>query len=251
MDPSQTNLPTAVLMGALIIGVIILFFFISVIRHQRRRLELQQEAVLAEITTLEAERTRMSKDLHDEYGPMLTLVKLKLESITGLSPEVQQQVREAGLQIDELMNRLRATARHLMPSILVRKGLVPALDEFINDLNETTSLHIDFHTNITHPLERTRTINIYRILQEIITNTLKYARARELLIELSENPKELLIFCADDGIGFDRAQVLEGSGGLGLRNIQSRVEIMGGQWQLHTEPGKGTQYKITLPNEYV
>ena len=122
MDTQEATIYTAVLISSVVIGLIIVFFMFSIIRQQRRNMEFQRRNILAVITTLEEERTRMSSDLHDHLGPLLTYIKFQVDGSEGKNPEDAAQLKDACDKIDEVIGRMRLMSRNLMPSVLSRKG---------------------------------------------------------------------------------------------------------------------------------
>ncbi|MFL5787340.1 MAG: histidine kinase, partial [Flavisolibacter sp.] len=143
MDTQEATIFTALLISVPIVGVIIIIFIISTIRHQRKNLELQRLNILAEITTLETERARMSADLHDEMGPILSVIKFRIDSVDSVSEIDRLQLKEATNQIDEVIDRMRTIARDLLPSSLSRKGLKIAIQEYISVVSNI--IPIQFH----------------------------------------------------------------------------------------------------------
>jgi signal transduction histidine kinase len=133
-----------------------------------------------------------------------------------------------------------------LPNTLVRKGLVKATEEFISKLKPIHPLGISF-TYSDFTLLPEREINLYRILQEIIHNTVKHARATSLSISIQKNNKKLLVKTKDDGIGFNYSEKTQIARGLGLLSIHSRVELLGGQLLVTSQPGSGTEFEIEMP----
>src|SRR5262245_1656804 len=131
MDPHQAKIYTAIIITSVIVGVIILYFVISLIRHQRKNLELYNLKIQAEITTTENERTRIACDLHDELGPLLSAVKFKISSLDTPLEEDKEMVEESAKHIDDIIQRMREISNDLMPNTLLRKGILYAMEEFI------------------------------------------------------------------------------------------------------------------------
>lgn len=246
MDAHETTIYTAILIVSIVGGSIILFFIISMIRQHRRNIELYKSKIRAEITTLENERTRVSADLHDELGPLLFTVKFKISSIET-SPEDQKILGEASSHLDDIIQRIREISNDLMPGTLVRKGVYAAIEEFIDGLPKTSPLQITFIHLDPVELSKEKAINIYRIVQEIIHNTIKHAKATNLDITLSATKSKLTLQAQDNGIGFDYLAKKTGNSGLGLRNLLNRAELMGGNIYVDSEPGQGTKYTIEIP----
>ena len=247
MSPQEKDLYKFILIIAVVLGIIIAYFIFSIIRQQRRTLSLNQEKILAEIATLENERRRIASDLHDEIGPLLSAVKLQINSVESEDSDDKMLINKSSTQIDEIISKMREISNNLMPNTLVRKGLVSALDEFISTLNKTNQLKINFSADSDIKLNKEKEVNIYRMVQEIIHNTIKHARATELNIRLQTKDNDLILITEDNGIGFNFDSRLKENTGLGLRNLSSRTEVMGGTYHFYSQSGKGTKYVFELP----
>lgn len=246
MDPEKAKIFTAILTSAILIGSIIIYFIISIIRQQRRNLELQRLNILTEINTLESERARMAADLHDELGPTLSSIRFRIESVEAADEEEQVMLTKAGSQINDTIARIREIAGNLMPQSLIRKGLITGTTEFIHQFAHPT-LNIQFGHSIQTELSQEKSINIYRIIQEIIQNTAKHAQATKLVIQLIEEKGKLVLLCEDNGTGFNYQQIVREKTGIGLRNLKSRTEIMGGKMTVYSVSGKGSQFRFEVP----
>jgi len=246
MDAKEARFFTTVLIVCGVIGLIIVYFIISIIRQQRKNLQLYKESLLKEITTLEKERTRMAADLHDEVGPVLSAVKLRLNSLDIHNVTDEMEVQKTNEQIDQLMKRMREISFDLMPHSLLRKGLAVAIGEFIEYCSKSSALSIRFQYESV-PLSEHQSINLYRILQEIIHNTMKHAAATELLIELRREKNCIVLASKDNGVGFNYDVRAKEADGLGLRNLLSRTEIIGGKMFFDSKKGKGTTYIFEIP----
>lgn len=247
MDPEETTVYTAVLISAVVLGTIILFFIVSIIRQQRRNIKLLKQSMLAEINTMERERTRIAADLHDELGPVLSTIKFKIDSVQVKDRDDAEQLNHASRQVDGLVGRLRQIAANLMPSALLRKGLVEAIEEFSQSIEEGSPLRINFSHKDLSPLSQEMSINIYRMIQEITNNTMKHAQATRLSIDLSGKDGTLTVKCIDNGKGFDYEKALVNQKGFGLGNLKSRTEVMEGTFHMESKMGVGTSYLIKIP----
>ena len=247
MDPYQTKIYTAVLITSVVLGIIIGYFVISMIRHQRRTLQLQRMNILAEINAIEKERTRMAQDLHDELGPTLTVIKFEVDSAEARSEEDKELLQKASSQLNDAVTKIREIARNMMPSALTRKGLETALQEIVTQTNDLTPLHVSFSYDVNSKIDEERSINIYRIMQEVIQNAVKYSQAELMVIKIKEDQNKLHILCEDNGVGFDYEKKMDSGEGLGLRNFRSRTELMKGKLNVASQKGKGTQYIFEIP----
>ncbi len=244
-DKSQ-DIFTVVLIAALLLAIIIGYFLYSFMRQQRTVLAWQQARIAVEIKTLEAERKRIAGDLHDEIGPMLSAVKLQINHLEPTEETELAALERSSEQIDHIIQRFRDISFNLLPNTLVRKGLIKAMEEFIHRTQEAHHLAITLKTDPIS-LTQEKEINIYRIVQEIVHNTVKHARATKMDIILQQKKAHFLLQTADDGIGFEYEEKKQHASGLGLMNIQSRVEVLGGDLTVQTTPGRGTAYFIEIP----
>jgi signal transduction histidine kinase len=235
-----------IFISAIIVALIIIFFIVSITREHKKVLKWQQARIAAEINTLENERKRIANDLHDELGPLLSAIKLQINHLEPIDETEIAVLEKSSDQIDSIIQRFREISYDLLPNTLVRKGLVKATEEFISKLKPIHPLDISF-TYCDFTLLPEREINLYRILQEIIHNTVKHARATSLSISIQKNNKILLIKTKDDGIGFNYSEKTQIASGLGLLSIHSRVELLGGQLLVTSQPGSGTEFEIEMP----
>jgi len=242
-----TSVLNITLYVSLIIAIIIIYFFVSIIRYHRRYMRLQREKIFAEITIRENERKRIAGDLHDSLGPLLSAVKLNIGSVDTLAPADRGVLEKTGRYLDEIIGSLRRISHDLVPGILERRGLLEAIREFIAQVGARGSVNIQLYVVKEIQVPKEKEIHIFRMIQEIIHNTIKHAHAGNLQIGFSEEGGHILCLTKDDGCGFDKEKALSRSSGLGLRSLESRCEILGGILQLDSAPGAGTNYFIKIP----
>ena len=227
------------------LSAIIIYFVASLIGQHRRITQWQQQRIKAEVETLEAERKRIATNLHDEIGPMLSAIKLQINHVEPTDETDKIILQKSSRQINEVIQHFRDVSFNLLPNTLVRSGIAAATDELINRLPDT-KLMIEFIAeNIA--LKKEDEINVFRIIQEIIHNTIKHARATRLTIEIKLKPPLMVLQSADDGIGFTYTDKMKHANGIGLLSIQSRVEILNATMQVTTAVGMGTKYLIEIP----
>jgi signal transduction histidine kinase len=235
------------LLFSLIIAIIIIYFFVSIIRYHRRYMRLQREKIFAEITIQENERKRIAGDLHDSLGPLLSAVKLNIGSVDVQQEEDRVVLDKTGKYLDEIIGSMRQISYDLLPNTLERKGLIEAIREFVSQVNLKQTINIQLYIVKEIEVPKEKEIHIFRMIQEIVHNTLKHAKAGNLQIGLSEEGGHLLFLTKDDGIGFDKERAVSGSPGLGLKSLESRCEILNGVLSLESKPGAGTNYFIKIP----
>jgi two-component system, NarL family, sensor kinase len=233
----------ATILISVLLGIIIVFFFTSIIRHQRHNLRLYKAKVKAEISTLEKERKRIASDLHDELGPLLSAVKLQINSIESEDNNTNDHLIErSNRQIDDVIRKMKDISNNLLPNTLVRRGLEIAVNEFVEKMAEVHPLKISFKVEGKFTLNQDQEINIYRIIQEITHNTIKHSGGTLLIIKLKIIQNKLMLITSDNGTGFDIENEMNLNTGLGLLNLRSRAEVLGANLSYTSDKGTGTSY---------
>ncbi|MEO5562101.1 MAG: ATP-binding protein, partial [Chitinophagaceae bacterium] len=223
------------------------------LQHQRiSELETQQQLTATEAVLKgeEQERSRLAKDLHDGLGGMLSGIKYSFQTMKGnliMTPDSQQAFERSMDMLDSSIQEMRRVAHNMMPEALVKFGLDTALVDFCNDINQSGALQVNYQSIGMENaiIEQTTAITIYRIVQELINNTMKHAAAKTAIIQVSKTDSEISITVEDDGKGFN-PEILQRANGIGWNNIQSRVEYLKGKLDVQSTPGKGTSVHIEL-----
>ncbi len=247
MDTTEEAFYSAFVIVLSIVGAVLLFFLISIIRQQKRFRLLAKAKINAEITTLENERKRIASDLHDEIGPLLSAVKLQINHLETDDSDQLKLVQKSNLYIDDVIKKMREISNDLLPSILVRRGLAVAAEDFLKRLSTGTDTLIEMDIKLAERLPIETEVNLYRIIQEVTHNTLKHAKAKKFRVELSREGDLVRLATADNGVGFSDDVKMKKETGLGLLNLQSRAEVMGGEFFRESAPGQGTKYIFEIP----
>lgn len=245
MDSEEARIYSAVLITCGVLGTVFIYFFVSIVRQQRRNMQLQKQNSHAEINAIEKERSRIAADLHDEIAPYLTAIKLKISDF-DMHDTIGKQIVET--RIDEILNRIREISFDLMPTALLRKGLLGGIAELMAHIKRSYSIEIAMVADETLELSEQKAINIFRIVQEVLHNAVKHAKATEILIVIENKPGLLIVKIADNGVGMDYGLVLKETKGFGLRSIQNRAALLGGQVFVQTSPQKGMSYLFEFPD---
>jgi two-component system, NarL family, sensor kinase len=220
--------------------------------QQQRISELEKEKQLnateAVLKGEEQERTRLAKDLHDGLGGMLSGIKYGLQTMKGnliMTPENSLAFERSMDMLDTSIKEMRRVAHNMMPEALMKFGLNAALRDYCHDINQSGILQVSYQSFGLGEefLDQTVTITTYRIIQELINNTLKHAAAKNAIVQVTRTEQQLVITVEDDGKGFDTA-ILGQSAGIGWTNIQHRVEFLKGKLDIISQPGKGTAVDI-------
>jgi signal transduction histidine kinase len=177
---------------------------------------------------------------------MLSGIKYSLNAMKGnliMTPDNHQAFERSMDMLDSSIKEMRRVAHNMMPEALVRFGLDTALKDYCYDLNQGGALQVNYQSIglADNNPDQTTAINIYRIVQELIGNTLKHATSKTAIVQVTKTDKLLAVTVEDDGKGFDTTQQ---SKGIGWTNIQHRVDFLKGKLDIRSAPGKGTSVHI-------
>jgi len=203
------------------------------------------------IQTEEKERKRFAKDLHDGLGPLLSSVKMSVSSLAQMKQDEPSReiIENTELVINEAIKSIKEISDNLSPHVLSNFGLVRALSNFINKINVAKTIRINLITELKDErFDPNVEVVLYRVICELINNTIKHAQAKKINISLSLIDEHLNITYKDDGKGFDVSKIVEhqGSSGMGFSNIYSRINSLKGEIIIESESKKGTQVTIKV-----
>ncbi len=202
----------------------------------------------------EAERRRISRELHDEVGQSLTIIKLNAGLITRNLPRGQYQLKaecdELISYIDKVLDQVRRLARDLSPAILEDVGLRASLRALLHDFARGADIKVTASVeNVDHLLSKKSEIILYRIVQESLANIARHAKATRVTVIGGSDGRQVSFQIEDDGIGFDLNHVRRDPlrRGLGIPIIIERVRMLGGVLDFRSMIGEGTQVRFTIP----
>lgn len=248
MGPEQREIFNAYWNIALFLGAVISFFLFHMFKKQKELRVLQQEKLDAEIRAVELERYNIATELHNEIGPILSGIKMRLNLIDTPNTADAENLRHCSTALDQTVLQIRSMAKQLAPLRMLKLSYREALMQYIEKTTMGSTLKIEFTDQVQQPLSEEINNHVYRVLQEIIQNTVKHAKATRLLIEVTLGNEQLLIRTADDGIGFRMDELRANNRlGMGLLNIQSRISFLRGTITSPTRATIGTQYNIRIP----
>ena len=219
---------------------------------EKQLLELEKERQLTAAKSVllgeEAERSRLAGDLHDGLGGLLTGVKLKLSSMKEnaiITSENLAHFNHALDLLDTSITEMRRVAHNLMPETLMHYGLRTALNDFIKQVEPDGLPIIRFNTfGEDLRYEKEIEITLYRITQELATNAIKHAQAKQIDIQLFTEKDRICVQVIDNGIGFDPEGLDTSKTGKGLKNIQDRVTAFNSKFEILSQHGKGTESTV-------
>jgi signal transduction histidine kinase len=226
----------------------LLLSVIAYLFYQRQKVQLQQKSeqekykvmILAE----EQERMRIAQELHDGIGQILSTSKLILSSVQETIPE--PDVLEYPMQlVDNACQEVRNISHNLAPVAFMKGGLVPAIEELVQQINLSNKVFVRLNHIDIHKTEQNDEIILFRIVQEVINNMLKHAQATQIDINIYTQKDELVLSIKDNGKGFDTKQI-EQSKGLGWKSIFSRASLLNGKVFVQSDSNKGTTVQLNI-----
>ncbi|MDB5200842.1 MAG: hypothetical protein JWQ27_251 [Ferruginibacter sp.] len=247
MYSTENAIYNVILIASACLAVVIAFFIYTLVRQQKQSRAFNNMRVGVEIAQLENERKEIADELHDSFGPMIFATRMKLAAIQPGTATDRNLQAEGIAQLDKLTQTFRNYTRDLIPGSLLTKGLPTAVEEFFDGINQQQQLELSFNVTGIPEMAESATINIYRIIQEIIFNTQKHAKGSSVTVEAYCKGEEFIIATADDGRGFDYEAMIARAAGKGLKAIVNRVGLLGGDLQVQSITGKGTSYIISFP----
>ena len=227
------------------VAVVLVFFFINTFKQQRKFRILQREKLNAEIEAADEQRSLIATELHNDIGPYLSSIKMRLQLIESAASDELEACKAA---LDKCVNQVRGMAKQLAPISIFNISFQEAIAQYINEVNVKKDLAIQFNELHKVVLAPDQNSQLYRIILEVIQNTIKHAQAKTLIIEISKEGGVMLIRTSDDGIGYDLATIrAQNKLGLGLLGIHSRIEYLNGTLSVSDDLSKGTRYIMRIP----
>jgi signal transduction histidine kinase len=225
--------------------------------HRQLKISKERQSQLSGmlINAEEHERSRVASELHDDYSQRLALLALGLENAADTLPpsaqETNRQLHELVNSASELGADLHTLSHSLHSSTLERLGLVPGVSSFCKEFQAQHGVHVEFtHNEIPQSLHPDIALCAFRIIQEGLRNVSKHSGADKAQVRVHGEGKGLVVSVSDHGSGFDTRK-LGKKEGLGIPSMEERVHLMDGHFEIHSEPGKGTQLEAWLPLEKV
>jgi signal transduction histidine kinase len=229
---------------SLIVGIALALLF-GIILLYRNQKELKNINTLQEnfsqdlIQSQENERIRISKDLHDDLGQKLLIIKNKL---------INSGNEETKKLVEGTINDVRAISRDLYPFQLQELGITKAIEHTITQIDENTTLFISSEIeNIDNIFKKELEVNIYRIIQESLSNIIKHAKAEASKVSITKLKNSVKITIKDNGIGYDFSEKYKATNSLGLKTLLERTKFLNGQMKVRSKKGDGTLIEFIFP----
>ena len=236
--------------------VLILFFYFSrkkIIEKEfeKRDLEIayQKDLLKSVIITQEEERKRIAQDLHDDISSKLNIVSLNshlLQSDNLTSPEIIDISNNIIDLTKKALDNSRRIAHDLLPPVLEKFGLDAGIQELCLEISTAKSVKIDYMNNTIFDFaDNEKHLHVFRILQELINNSIRHGKAKNILILFWNENNQTKCKYTDDGIGFDISNI-ENKKGLGMKNIESRINFLKGNFDITSSLNKGIEFRFNF-----
>jgi signal transduction histidine kinase len=215
-----------------------------------QKLEAKELLIQKTIMAQEDERTRIARDLHDDIGSKLNVVFLHVQRLKKDKAKTESQgdtIEEMNDILNTSISATRRISHELLPPTLQKFGLTEALTELCEGYTKTGYVNFDLKLNGLGEAvqDKNKELNLFRILQELIKNSVRHGGAKNIMIHLITNEKGNHFQYKEDGKGFDKTQLSKGKG-LGMENVESRLKIIGGSWFYESSPGQGMKAEISF-----
>ena len=254
LELRSRSMQLIILIITLILAVVLFIFLYT--RFRQRQRQILQQKLLEEkklriksiINAQDKERGRIARDLHDGVGQLLSAAAMrfsKLEDQPAENPEFLSEQKKIGTALKEACDEVRSISHRIMPRALNNSGLVPAVNDLLQSSFEKNGVTYSFDTfGFNERLGEETEIGIYRICQELISNILKHAGCSKVFVQLYKNKNYIILTVEDNGKGI---QPGKDTGGMGLKNIASRAESLGGIFSVENVPDAGMLAKVRIP----
>lgn len=240
LTTEKKQLFMSMIIGGIAISLIIVIVVLIVSNRQKQKME--RELNYALYKGEQEERMRIARDLHDSIGQQLAVVKMRVSSL----PDAQSEsVLIASKMVDDAITEVRSISHRLIPEAL-QFGIGPALNElkYKVELSNSTRVNLKIEeSSAIDNFDKEIQINVYRIVQEVVGNMIKHAKASEVTISLTQKDSGHLLVLSDNGVGMNAEQI-DRSNGIGWKNIKARVQVMNGKLDIRSNIGKGTQIAL-------
>jgi signal transduction histidine kinase len=253
----QRNL--TIVIGILVIVLLLIILVSFRMRAKKNRIIAEQKiqkledekklmAAQSILVGQEKERERIARELHDGIGVLLSTASIHFSSVESKTDkETSEMLKKANKLLKDASKEVRQISHNMMPGVLSKFGLQEAIEDIFEDVEEAGDMRVELDIALgDERLAENTEIMIYRIVQEMLNNTLKHAKASVVSMTLLKKDNHLVIEYKDDGVGFDETKLPKDKN-LGLLGIRTRVEYLGGTVDMKSEPGKGISYKIIIP----
>ena len=235
----------------LLFCVVIIIVFVANRRHVSQQVKIarmeadyEKELRIAEHEVQERVMANVARELHDNLGQRLTVLKMHVERHKIIHKDIREEIEPITADIDTTISELRQISRSLNSDFLDKGGMITAMHDEIERIRKLNTYTIHWTADEEPKLEKDQRVMMFRIFQETLNNILKHARGKNIYITL-QGGSQFMLEVRDDGIGFDVATKMTTGNGAGLNNMIKRAAIANIEGTIESEEGKGTICRFT------
>lgn len=222
----------------------------EILRNQKLYVEATKAVAQAVVDAQEKERAEIGYELHDNVNQILSTARVFLDLAKNDEEKRLSLIDRSAVNISNAVNEIRRISRSLVPASLSDLGLILSIEDLVESIKVTKAINVEFYHSgdVENAIVEKGKLMLFRIIQEQITNVLKHADAKQLVIELIVDSCSISLSITDNGKGFDSEKV-KAKKGVGLYNIANRTELFNGKMNIVTSPGNGCALNIIIPLE--
>ncbi|MEO8146072.1 MAG: histidine kinase [Bacteroidia bacterium] len=248
MHQNDNDFIFLIIVTSVALTFVAVLFTAIVIRYSKLRARRQEELLKATYVAQEMERNRIAEDMHDDIGPRLSALKFSVEALNSeLDSDNRNDIAtETNDSLDHVIRQIRGIVRNLSSKYIAEKGIIHQLHEVKKQFEQNGRIKIELNLddlNGKYDLDKDFEVNLFRVLQELTNNSVKYSEGNRINIDVVKTGDLFKINYADNGKGFDSDNVNKG---LGLNSIDARIRLYKGLYQVITSPDKGVRYEMVF-----
>jgi len=250
-----------IVIGAAVFALFVIsFLFRFILLYQKKSIafnnekelmetQFKQELLLTQLEIQEQTLKNISQEIHDNIGQTLSLVKLNLNTIDlEKQNTLPQKINNSKELVGKAITDLRSLSKTLHADSILSAGLIKAIEYELQMIDKAGVYQTDLKiTGTPFPLDAQKELILFRIVQEAMNNIIKHAKANSIKIQTAFGEKTLNLMIQDNGCGFEVTESNDMHKGIGLRNMQNRVQLLNGDFNIQSKPLNGTQIQITVP----
>ena len=251
---SERYLLVFMIVVLILITTLVISFFIVFTRRKNKILidkmkqqqAFEEELAQSQIETQEETLKNIGRELHDNVGQLLSFTNMQLSLISTLATdEIKGKVEDTKKVVSDTIAEVRSLSKSLNNDVISNFGLIKSLQNEENRINKLDTLKIDLNIQDGFAIQdKQHELILYRIIQEFISNSIKYSDAEKVEIKLQKSENHLNVYCSDNGKGFDSSKIEPGSG---LINMTNRAKLINSKFELKSSPGNGVELSLQYP----
>lgn len=246
MPQNQADLFHSFIAALGVLTVLLCIFSFSIFYHLRNKQRQLRSKSFQDESRVEFEKARIAADLHDDFGSLITGLQLSFSSLAERHVD-DPLYSSTAHQLSVSLDRLRHISLNLVPRELEREGLLVAIESMVERINLSGRILVSLYSAIDlHFIQKEKAMLLFRVVQEILSNAIRHSNASQIEIGFAKSGNHLILEIRDNGRGFDYAICLGKKESSGLKNIQSRLELLQAVHFVESALGKGTHYFIRI-----